>query len=314
MQHYFLLFIFSVFSFQTFASECSAVNLITDPDSPFQKLPVYDQKQTNICYAYSASQMANYYLMKKGETEKVHPAWVALNYAKDKGKKSLYIGHTKESLEALQRVSSCLYNRVSDALKNWSMTDEKSEARVLHKMEKGRTPAVETLSSVLAVPCGQSERINVRLPAVVRKNFQQLPDDESFEKFMLNQLDKRAEPFSIAYCSRVWKEPDYDGIDVTTSGIRDSLKKDCDYHESLVVGKKLVNNSCHLLVRNTWGNHWRKENRQWRCLCKEKLTGQFVDDCDPETHSDDQFSVEACWIPSEKLGRNTGVITLFEEN
>ena len=317
------------------AADCSPVNLITEEASPFTKIPVYDQKDSNICYAYAAAQMVDYHLLKNGaEKRSIHPVWLALNYALGKNRKGLDIGHTKDSIEKLTEVHNCDFEAVSTALKDWAGSNDLPESKIIAFIEKysdsDRTPAstdaltqkmlsdlrkismnpVQVVSKIIMPFCQMKTKVSV--PKVNKYNYTQLPDDVSYEHFLLERLSKNPSPISIAYCSKVWKEPGYDGIDLTFFGKRDSLKKDCEYHESLVVGKKTSAGSCQILVRNTWGDRWRVGNKKWKCLCKERSTGKFVDDCEASTHPDDQFAVEACWINSDKLSKNVGVVTVTE--
>lgn len=331
----FILLLFNLVSSALADSGCSPVNLITETDSPFSKIPVYDQKDSNICYAYAASQIVDFHLIKQGaQKPTVHPAWLALNYALARNRKGLDIGHTKESIERLSEVNNCDFDTVKDALYSWAGTRDIQESKIIAFIEKysrpDRSPAsfdtssarmfselrkmalnpVDVISRILLPSC--QNRQTVTVPKVTKYNFSQLPDDSAFEKFLVERIAKNPAPISIAYCSKVWKDPEYDGIDFTFFGKRDSLKKDCDYHESLVVGRKPAGNTCQLLVRNTWGTEWKNGNRKWKCLCKDRTTGQFIDDCQESTHPDEKYSVEACWIPSDKLGRNVGVITFTE--
>lgn len=301
---------------QVMAMDCSPVNLITEVDSPFSKIPVYDQKDSNICYAFAAAQMMDFHLIKNGaEKRSVHPAWLALNYALGRNRKGLNIGHTKDSIERLSEVNNCDYDRVSSALTDWAGSTEISESKIIASIEKDALKKyalnpVQVISKILSPICEQRSRVSV--PKVQKFNFSQLPDDQAFEKFLIERIGKNPSPYSIAYCSKVWKDSSYDGIELTFFGKRDSLKKDCDYHESIVVGRKPSGNSCNLLVRNTWGTQWKSGNKNWKCLCREKSTGAWVDDCESGTHPDEKYSVEACWIPAEKLARNVGVITFME--
>lgn len=318
----------------SFAVDCSPVNLITEPGSPFSKIPVYDQKDSNICYAFAAAQMVDYYLIKNGaEKRSIHPAWLALNYALARKRDGLNIGHTKDSIESLSEVNNCDYDRVSSALTSWADTPDMSESGIIAFIEKfamaNRSPAsshrlmkkfeelkrmaispVKVVEKILMSGC--EDRSRVVLPAVQKYNYSQLPEDKDFEKFLIQNIHKNSVPYSIAYCSKVWKDPTYDGIELTFFGKRDSLRKDCEYHESIIVGRKPSGSSCNLLVRNTWGTEWRSGNKKWKCLCREKSTGTWIDDCDSSTHPDELYSVEACWIPSDKIARNVGVITVME--
>lgn len=309
----FLLWAFLVPLVSRGASDCSTINLITQEDSPFAKIPVYNQERVNICYAYSASQMVDYHLIKNGFSNSVrtHPAWVALNYARKRERSRIEIGHTIDALEAIREAALCDYSSVSLALKSWAQNEEDSEAKILSQIELSTaTPPVQVLSSLLESAC--ESRTHVKLPTPKKYNFRQLPTTEHFRTTLEGKIAELEAPISIAYCSNIWRNPEYQGIGLTQRLVRDSLKKDCHYHESLVVGRKEIAGSCHLLVRNTWGSHWTKSNQNWKCVCRNKQTGEAVDDCSPETHPGEDFSVEACWLPSENLAANTGVVTTLE--
>jgi hypothetical protein len=315
--------------------DCSEVNLITETNSPFQKIPVYNQEKINICYAYSAAQMVDYHLLKNGAKKRsVHPAWVALNYSLKHNRHQLEIGHTKEALESLAEASNCDYETVSDALKSWAKRNDVSEARILSYIERNtptvpaaalRMPAslpsvtdlrtsnmtsVQVLSSLLTMNCLNKKSVSI--PKAHKYNFEQLASDEAFHNMLVSKIRQIKSPLSIAYCSNVWKDADYKGIGLTWKGVRDSLKDDCHYHESLVVGRKKIGGSCHLLIRNTWGTRWTADNKNWKCVCRNKKSGDYADECRPETHPDSDYSVEACWLPSDKIASNTGLITFME--
>lgn len=315
------------------AENCSPINLITQPNSPFQKIPVYNQEKINICYAYSAAQMVDFHLMKNGSPDRtVHPAWVALNYSLKKNRNQLEIGHTKEALESLAEANNCDYQAVSDALRNWAQRHDVSEARILTYIERNtpvvpalRMPSslpsvndlkssnltsVQMLASLLSSNC-QAKR-PLTIPKAHKFNFEQLPDDQAFTSMLETKIDSLKSPISIAYCANVWKDAEYRGIGLNWKGVRDSLKKDCHYHESLVVGRKKLGGSCNLLVRNTWGTNWTADNKNWKCVCRNKSTGAYVDECSAQTHPDSEYSVEGCWLPSDRLARNTGLITFME--
>jgi hypothetical protein len=300
------------------ADDCNEVNLITNVNSPFEKIPVYDQEKINICYAYSAAQMADYHLIKNGaEKRSVHPAWLALNYAKVKNKTRLEIGHPKEAIESLLQEANCDYEAVSQALKAWIPDQQLSESAILSTIEKrrhvttGPTP-VQLLTEILSGHCSPMLRSKIRLPKFQRVGFPRLSTDNAFAQFIANKLELNPTPISIAYCSNIWKNPKYTGIKLNSAGDRNALESDCHYHESLIVGKKKVEGTCSYLVRNTWGNKWTRTNAGWKCLCRNKNNGQLVDECEAQTHTNDSYSVEACWLPAFQLSKNIGQITFME--
>lgn len=326
----FLHIFLATFSAHGTPDGCQATNLITASDSPFQKIPVYDQKDTNLCYAYSAAQLMDYHLIKNGsQNRSIHPAWVALSYARSKNKTGLYIGHTKEAIDSMRVARNCHYNSVSNALLSWSENRELPETSILKLIENFSTKAkeeliqgpssldpsltpVEMLSRLMLPACPEEGREKIKLPAVSKFNFRELPTDEAFESFIKKRLDEKTYPVSIAYCSKVWKDPEYDGIHLNLALNRDSLSGDCNYHESLVVGKKMLNGKCQFLIRNSLGDGYWAGSNQVRCLCKNKQTGEYADDCSAATHPSPQFMVEGCWLDSIKLARNTGVVTFME--
>jgi hypothetical protein len=294
----------------SYAENCATVNLITEENSPFTGIPMIDQKKSNICYALSAAQLGDYYLMKNGAKKRsLHPAWLALSYAQSKGRSTLDIGHVKDALEMIQGKNNCPYDQVAKALLGEDNTQ--SEIEVLMRIGRSFPSPVDALSGLLSSSC--NEKNEVRFPPIQRYSYRELPDERAIESFLIKRLSTdRPLPLSIAYCSKMLKDPGYLGIDTTPSGIRDIIKNDCDYHESLIVGRKEMNSRCHLLLRNSWGDTWRSGNKKWSCLCRDRSSGKFEDNCTALTHPDDRYSVEACWIPSVLLSKNVGAITFLE--
>ncbi len=309
---YFLIFFFC---FSAIASDCSPVNLITENNSPFRKIPVYNQGTINICYAYSAAQILDWYQLKNGATKRnIHPAWAALQYALKRNKAKLEIGHPKEAIESLRTSFNCDYEAVEAAVKTLGSSEE-PETKILTSIERGqyRLPAgstsVETLKLALEKNCPVEKRTLIMIPEVERLNYETLHDDEAYETFFQSKFSTSPSPVSIAYCANVWKNSSFDGISTNTKGERDVVDKNCEYHESLVVGQKKVGNSCHYLVRNTWGNRWTATNKNYSCVCRDLATGEYAEDCRPETHGNDRYSVEGCWIKGKDLARNIGQLT-----
>jgi len=301
--------IFTIISLLTlpvaFGQECSTINLITEENSPFQEMKVIDQRDLNICYAHAASQLAEFHLRKTGIQERVHPASLALLYSMAKNKTKLEIGHTNEVLELARGKSLCRASGISTLLQSLSQGDQ-SDIEILSRIEKENESSVNLLLGLLST-C--EKEIKIDLPEIRRFGYRDLPTHADFERKLVNSLEGGS-PLSISYCANLWTKQDFEGIGYDERGLRDRLRKDCHYHESLVVGRKMIDNTCHLLVRNTWGSEWRKSNKNWNCLCQNKVTGVISDDCRYETQKDSD--VIACWLPSEKLARNTGVITFLD--
>lgn len=278
------------------ASECTPVNMVSSLGSPFSKIPVYNQGKVNICYAYSAAQMADYHLIKQGSSHRsIHPIWVAVNYAQLMKRENIQIGHPKEALEGLARASNCDYETVAESLKE--ITPQETSSSKLMEIIKSK--------------CSEDQRTKVSLPKSLRYNFRTLNTDDSYAGFIQKKLSEVDSPISIAYCANIWKNPDYQGISYNKKGERDVLKKNCQYHESLIVGQKEIGGSCNFLVRNTWGTNWTAYNKKWNCLCRNKETGELLDDCNYQNHGE-SHSVEACWLPMNQLSKNIGQVTVLD--
>lgn len=332
-------------SFGAFAQDCTEMNLITEPNSPFNKIPVYDQDGIGICYAYTAAQIIDYYLIKNGRTDRsVHPLWAALKHAEERKKDTISSGNIYEAMRQIQKQGNCHYSRVNLSLSEWAKKGNIRESEVINLIEVFATKLVEK-ASTKATPLEENELdalimdtitehlpfcspgatlaplipelkalsvMNSRemltqliLPAcsgnVEKLKFPSLAYEYSEKKEKVvneikKQLSKRQSPIGISYCSKVLYEPSYRG---------NSKSEDCDYHASIIVGMKKVNNKCHFLLRNSWGTGFGKATENWKCLCKNRSTGEMVDNCTEATHNNGMFVVEACWIDEDSLGSNT---------
>jgi len=134
----FLLFLGLICSSSSALALCKNVNLYEIKDSPLAKIPVYDQDGTGTCYAYTASQLLNYHLLKNkhATTMKVHPAWAAVNYAVDNSRSSTQGGFMDATIKSLQKLSSqCSYESVSKTLIDFGAAAGLSEPNVLAFLE-----------------------------------------------------------------------------------------------------------------------------------------------------------------------------------
>ena len=115
-------------------------------------------------------------------------------------------------------------------------------------------------------------------------------------------LDTNDSPVEISYCANALYNPSYGGIVRTNNNPQ--KRADCQPHSSVIVGKKLVNNQCHFLLRNSWGPSFNRSNRSYKCYCRNKKTGHFADNCTAATHNTGEYTVEGCWIPATVLNNN----------
>lgn len=336
------------FTVQTFAQNCATKNLLTEPHSPFNHIPVYDQDGNGLCYAYSASQLINYRLIKNGPAiKRVHPGWLAYQHALFYKTKTLHTGGVAQAIWVASNLKTCDYHKVASSIQSLVKSTNATEAQILNFIDSfsesyARKP--KDFKSYSSIQSSLKEAANVRqccgqknwnalLPQLATlKNLSSLaifaslvmPDCEwdtsflppmkedskyiaenEFSFFANLNLETAKEPVAITYCANVWTDPDFLGVNRPVN----KFKSGCAAHASLVVGKKMIGNSCHYLVRNTWGTQWTNSNSKFKCMCRSLADNKLSDNCTPETHPNSKYSVDSCWLPEKALKKNTLVIT-----
>lgn len=133
MKFLFLLF----FASKAFGIACNPINLVTERNSPFQKIPVTDQNGSNTCYAFAAAQMMNYEIIKRGgRGPEVHPAWVALNSPRSNpvlGTLSSGLPHTGSA--NMVNVGNCPMSYVTKELSHLARIGGMSESKLLETID-----------------------------------------------------------------------------------------------------------------------------------------------------------------------------------
>lgn len=334
-------------------SNCSPLNLVTEKNSPFQKMPVYDQDGLGICYAYAAAQLIDYELMKKGKKGRtVHPLWGALKYADVKNQSAISIGTTYHTVDAILKAGNCQYETFNNALSQWTKKANATEIEVMGLVEKlaavlpkasaNQVDAIiqqtieehnnycagnptwdqlmpelkslstmtskEMLSGLVLPVCKKTTSISVPSP-----RFASPSQDEDWGPTMASKLDEIKTPLAISYCARALYDESFDGVDRKTASNPLRTRPHCSEHESIIVGKKEIGGKCHFLLRNTWGSGFHKSNANRKCLCKNRKTGKYIDDCEDSTHNDGQNIVEACWVSEDVFNKNAFGMTYLQE-
>lgn len=141
-------FLFLIFISTTApAQNCSPINLVTEDNSPFQKIPVYDQDGTGMCYAYTAAQMLDYQLIKRGEKKRtVHPAYMGLMYTGYAKTNRLREGAAIYALLQLIEKGNCSYDQVSAGIQNWANAAKVTEVEILSVVDR-YSEKLETLQA-----------------------------------------------------------------------------------------------------------------------------------------------------------------------
>lgn len=149
-------------------------------------------------------------------------------------------------------------------------------------------------------------------PGVIqKKNIQRLDaecewctDSEIKEK--VSEFLKKDKMVGVDYCARVLDNKNYSGLSSGRNAYFQLLPRGskvvdpnkCGNHASVLVGQKKINNKCHYLLRNSWGN---RKYQQWpNCVCEE-YDGTTVD-CQ---YGKPPYKAVSCWVGADELAKNT---------
>ncbi|WP_408097703.1 hypothetical protein ACJVC5_01965 [Peredibacter sp. HCB2-198] len=376
----FLALVLFFISQVTFATDCTPTNLITESNSPFRKIPVYDQDGTNICYAYVTSQLLDYNLMKKGVQERTaHPLWLAMNHGKhaiktvpnERNRTMIGSGNVKRTIESLGTYPICSYSTVESSLAQMAKAAKTKDSEVVQFIEtytqrlaahdesralaalEGRESNLDDIDIITLIKetkadadmrwCSSNATWDALLPLL--RNLNAVTTPEMVEKLLFqacqnkqfnlqapkatikifgetdgvvtgkiaNVMDSIKAPVSVSYCAKALTQPNLQGITYRNpNGAKLQYAQGCEHHESLIVGKKQVGNSCQLLLRNTWGSNFGTWTKDKKCLCKNRQTGAYLDDCNSTAHNNGQYTVEGCWIDEDVINRNTYQMTYLD--
>lgn len=123
------------------SDECPTSDLNARADSPFRKIPIYDQDGTGNCYAYAAAQMIDYYRIQKNDqnyelTNPIYAGWAT--YFKDRKssqRKSLTAGKSVNVFKALKNTGICDNKEVARRMNALMKDTGLSEARAMFFLE-----------------------------------------------------------------------------------------------------------------------------------------------------------------------------------
>ena len=342
------ILIFILMSVTAFAQECTNVNYLTQPNSPFNRIPVADQDGVGICYAYTAAQLVDYHLIRTRQTREpvMHPAWLALKSSR----RLLYAGTELNAINSVRAAGSCSYHQVEEALNLFGQPANISSQPLLAFIEAYETAIFtesnrrrDTITSEMqgraqmeaiiatAGICPEGVLLDRLLPELTASNetsvqlINRIVRDAcapaSLQSYNIPQ-PLVAQPTdndtaSASLDDQIGKGPFTMAYCATTwdnpnfSMNRADPGEACGMHSSLAVGRKKIAEHCYMLVRNTWGTGWGSWNQNEKCLCKNTATGAWVDECTEAVHNDGNHTVEACYIGMNRLSRNVQDLTTF---
>ena len=119
-------------------NSCPEADLNKDPKSPLNKIPVYDQDGSGICYSYAAAQMIDFYRFKKGDTSydltnPVYASWSTYykNVTLLKEKSLDDGGYSTDVINTLRQDGVCSDKEVKTQLRQLTSVSGASEVEVL---------------------------------------------------------------------------------------------------------------------------------------------------------------------------------------
>lgn len=130
------------------------------------KIPVYDQDGTGLCYAYSASEMMNAYLLKKNPNAglQIHPALAAIRYSEGESGNvgELSEGSITGAINSCRVKDTYSYKSIEKSLNGIGSQANMSEAQVLN--------FIESLGMLMSKPkvISEAERNAARNAARIR--------------------------------------------------------------------------------------------------------------------------------------------------
>ncbi len=110
----FILFLIA-FSGPISATTCGPINLVTQSNSPFNRVPVTDQDGIGMCYAYAGAQLMNYHLVKNGREPSVHQLFLGVEFTRYT-EANLENASNSQAMAHLIRRGNCPAARVREAL------------------------------------------------------------------------------------------------------------------------------------------------------------------------------------------------------
>lgn len=132
---FFIVFLVS-FPLSLFAN-CENINLLTEKNSPFNEIPVYNQDGLGSCYAYAAAQLIDYARFKKGVrvSGPINPVWLAFNYALNESKASIEGGGAKLAINYVKEKGFCDPRVVGKAFEKYKKGNNITDAEFANLIE-----------------------------------------------------------------------------------------------------------------------------------------------------------------------------------
>lgn len=317
---------------------CRDIDLNADANSPLRKIPVYDQGNTNMCYAYTASQLIDFYRFKNGDksydfTNPIYAGWSYKTKHHDiANRKSLDFGNSGDLILALRENGVCTNSEVQARLSVLAKSANLSETELVEMLERSYTDDgwlkehARRIFGIRPPPsksCTQPQALKDQLQRYhllgiastaalkpLLQNCRKIPlnvpepktylndDDESFGRNIESTLSA-GYPGGIGYCSQILEDQEFLGTTRLEPSKLRSGTSECFKHLSVITGQKNFAGHCHYLIRNTGGPQHR-EGAANSCACIT-ASGKYETSCSERNPK----QIVGCWIPRGRVLKNS---------
>lgn len=264
----------------TLAQSCSYIDL-TEKGQIYEGIPIYDQSGSQICYAFSASQLMEGERVLRGhrysQDEAINPFSLALRYAISKGDKNLQAGGVPcRAIEFARQNGICPKDKSFksaeeiDALAAEFTACKKGSKKHCSEMINsiGEDEAFLVISqenpliyarAVEDQTCQKQDKIRMNIPACDYVNDESV-SSQNFKKLVDKVFDsKRPRPVEIGYSMKIFN---YDAVANMSYKIKRVVEPDVFVfstrykpHSSILLGRRTAKNGkCQYLLRNTQGS------------------------------------------------------------
>ncbi len=322
---------------------CQEIDLNASPQSPLRMIPMYDQGETGLCYAYAAAQMIDFVRLKSGDmrsgyTHPTYAAWV-YKYKSDAPAKEdeLGMGSVYSVINTMRSQGSCAYGEVDARLSVLTKpAGHMSSTELVAFLDQVKSESDEStfrrnLRQIVSEPLCLEERkliqelrrynlYGVAAPSVLEPLFRNCRRVEVnvppvvFQKNTNDQgissaLNKNLElglPATISYCAGILSNSrSRDTVRILNGSARLPSSR-CERHASLVTAQASFGGQCHYLIRNAYGNQYR-DSAVSRCACIT-TSGKYEKVCTQKKPRE----IVGCWHSQETVLANTYGLTSFQ--
>jgi hypothetical protein len=325
------------------SNQCPQVDLNQGPESPFNQIPIYDQSGVKICYAYSASELIDYYRLKNKDTNydltnPIYAAWATYFKEAKTDQQGLIDkdGNELEVIAALKKNGVCSNSDIEAKFDQLVKSFRMNDAQILTYVESmyssrnniifpgAEFSPIQNFTTRVILTCSQKTELdtdfrrngylNVAPTAFLQELFRDCETHDLdlpgvYEKNwvaeqVLQQLTNSALAKELPVVLKMCANV------LSNHSYRGQiaprqLREDCGHHSILVSAQASINGQCNYLLRNSWGIWRDSEATACACITHDKKYKQICSRSEAETYV-------GCWYKQKDILPNTQSIIGFK--